>query len=148
VAISCLFAKFCEKESMRSFFFLLLLAFASPVQAEFSVCNQSFDVVNVAIGQDNGADFQTEGWWTIGTNQCAKVIQGELTNRYIYVFAADVFGQPLMTGATTMCVGPERFNILGIEECWQRGHQAAGFFEVDTQAVERWTLFLSPEDFK
>lgn len=133
---------------MRSFFFFLPLVFASPAQAEFSVCNQSFDVVNVAIGQSKVDDFQTEGWWTIGTNQCAKVIQGELANRYIYVFAADVFGQALMTGATTMCVGPERFTILGIDECWQRGHQAADFFEVDTQAVERWTLFLSPEDFK
>lgn len=129
------------------YFILGTMLCGSTAQAEFSVCNQSFDVVNVAIGQSTGTDFETQGWWTIGTNQCAKVIQGELLNRYIYVYAADVFGQPLLTGSTSMCVGPKRFSIVGIEECWQRGHQAADFFEVDTQAVERWTLFLSPQDF-
>lgn len=132
----------------RSFLTVILGVFAaSTAQAQFSICNQSFDVVNVAIGQSTGEDFQTEGWWTIGTNQCAKVIQGELRNRYIYVYASDVFGQPLLTGATTMCLGAKRFTILGIDDCWQRGHQAGNFFEVDTQAVERWTLFLSPQDF-
>ncbi|MFT6913487.1 MAG: putative membrane protein [Paracoccaceae bacterium] len=125
-----------------------VLATAHGARAEFSVCNQSFDVVNVAIGQSAGSDFETEGWWTIGTNQCAKVIQGELLNRYIYVYASDVFGQPILSGATSMCLGPERFSIVGITDCWQRGYQAGGFFEVDTQAVERWTLFLSPQGFK
>lgn len=116
-------------------------------KAEFTVCNQSFDVVNVAIGQLVYGSFQTEGWWTIGTNQCANVIQEELSNRYIYVYATDVFGQPILDGSTPMCIGPKRFVIDGIEECWQRGHRTASFFEVDTQAVERWTLFLNQRGF-
>lgn len=117
---------------------------ALPAQAEFAVCNQSLDVVNVAVGQDAGADFRTEGWWTIGPNQCANVIKDELTSRYIYVYAMDVFGQPILDGSTEMCIAEGRFVIDGIEDCWQRGHIAAPFFEVDTQATVRWTLFLSP----
>lgn len=120
-----------------------LAATADRAEAQFAICNQSFDVVNVAIGTDTGVDFRTEGWWTIGTNQCANVIREELTSRYIYIYAMDVFGQPILDGATPMCVEETSFEILGIEACWERGHREASFFEVDTQAVERWTVFLT-----
>ena len=131
-------------------FFLILglatLAVLPPrgARAEFAVCNQSFDVVNVAIGQDDGEAFVTEGWWTIGPNQCANVIRDALSSRYIYVYAQDVFGQPVLNGTTQMCTGPRRFVIRGIDECWSRGHAAARFVEVDTQKTSRWTLFLAP----
>lgn len=123
----------------------LVAAAAMPdtARAEFTVCNQTLDVVNLAVGQEVGATFQTDGWWTIGANQCANVIRDELVNRYIYVYATDVFGQPILNGTTDMCVDKRRFTIRGIEECWQRGHLAAPFFEVDTLKQERWTFFLT-----
>jgi uncharacterized membrane protein len=122
---------------------LALAAAAGSARAEFTVCNQTLDVVNLAIGQEVDDAFQTEGWWTVGANQCAEVIREELANRFIYVYANDVFGQPILSGTTAMCVGKNRFVIRGIESCWQRGHMAVKFYEVDTQAVERWTLFLT-----
>ena len=118
-------------------------AFANEARAEFTVCNQTLDVVNVAVGQEVDAAFQTDGWWTIGANQCVNVVREELANRYIYVYATDVFGQPILSGSTEMCVEKRRFSIRGIEECWQRGHIAAAFFEVDTQEQARWTFFLT-----
>ncbi|MCO6382629.1 DUF1036 domain-containing protein [Oceanicola sp. 502str15] len=117
---------------------------AGAARAEFAVCNQSFDVINVAIGQLVDSQFQTEGWWTIGTNQCANVIKNELNNRYIYVYATDVFGQPILDGSVSMCIAAKAFEIEGIESCWDRGHRAAMFHEVDTQATVRWTLFITP----
>lgn len=119
-------------------------ATALPARAEFIVCNQSFDVVNVAIGQAAGKDFRTDGWWTIGTNQCANVIKGHLDNRYVYVYATDVFGQPLLDGKTELCIAPKKFTIRGTGNCWQRGHEAAPFLEVDTGSGESYTLFLLP----
>ena len=116
---------------------------AGMAQAEFAVCNQSFDVINVAVGLDIDDDWQTNGWWTIGPNQCANVVKEELTARYIYIHAQDVFGQSLTTGTTQMCIASKRFQIRGREECWARGHIAAGFIEVDTQRTQRWTLFLA-----
>ncbi len=115
----------------------------SVAHAQFTVCNQTFDVVNLAVGQEVDKAFQTEGWWTVGANQCADVIRDELVDRYIYVYAEDVFGQPVLNGATEMCIGEKRFVIRGIDSCWQRGYRAAKFYEVDTQAVERWTFFLT-----
>ena len=122
---------------------LALLCLPGMAQAEFAVCNQSFDVVNVAIGQDVNDEFQTEGWWTIGPNQCANVVKTELTSRYIYIYAQDVFGQPILPGTTQMCISPRKFVIRGITECWSRGDISAGFIEVDTMKTQRWTLFLA-----
>jgi uncharacterized membrane protein len=127
----------------------LCLFGASEARAEFTVCNQTLDVVNLSVGQEvrepaePDAFWQTEGWWTVGANQCVNVIRDPLVNQFIYIYATDVFGQPLLNGTTSMCVGTRRFVIRGDKDCWVRGHQAAPFFEVDTQKTERWTLFLS-----
>jgi uncharacterized membrane protein len=118
---------------------------ASPAAAEFAVCNQSFDVVNVAIGQFERDTFVTRGWWTVGPNQCANVIKEELEARYVYVFAQDVFGNAILNGATNMCVGPKRFEIQGEKDCAVRGFVEVPYVEVDTQRTERWTLFLTPQ---
>ena len=121
---------------------------AGPARAEFTVCNQTLDVVNLSVGQeqrdpsDDEAFWQTEGWWTVGANQCVNVIRDELANRYVYIYAIDVFGQPLLNGTTPMCVGTRRYVIRGDGDCWTRGYKQAPFFEVDTQNTVRWTLFL------
>lgn len=122
---------------------LALLTLTAPARAEFTVCNQTLDVVNVAIGQQGDTQFRTEGWWTIGSNQCATTIRGDLQYRFVYVYANDVFGQPILEGSTPMCIDPKRFVIDGSRTCWQRGHIEADFLEVDTQQVARWTLFLT-----
>ena len=124
---------------------LVLLIWAGPARAVFAICNQSFDVVNVAIGLYEDDAFVTRGWWTIGPNQCANAIRESLEARYIYVFAQDVFGNAILNGSTPMCIGTERFEIVGETECLVRGHLAADFIEVDTQRTERWTLFLAPQ---
>ena len=123
----------------------VLFALIAPgkARAEFTVCNQTLDVVNLAVAQEVDRAFQTDGWWTIGANQCVNVIRDELANRYIYVYATDVFGNAILSGSTDMCVERRRFTIRGIGDCWQRGHIAASFYEVDTLAQARWTFFLT-----
>ena len=129
---------------------IFAVAFSVPVlaagsgQAEFAVCNQTFDVVNIAIGQYEYDGFETSGWWTVAPNQCANVIDGILSARFVYVFAQDVFGNVVLSGATSMCVAPDRFLLKGETDCLVRGYIEARFFEVDTLQSERWTLFLYP----
>jgi uncharacterized membrane protein len=127
---------------------VLGLTFASILgaRAEFSVCNQTLDAVNLSIAKaaPNG-EIVSEGWWTVGANRCVSVIKEELANKYIYVYATDVFGQPILTGNFTsfdMCVAPKRFTIEGTDSCWQRGFESVRFMEVDTKDQVRWTLFL------
>src|SRR5690349_15447641 len=111
---------------------LLSIVSIDRARAEFTVCNQTLDVVNLAVGQKIDNADQTDGWWTIGANQCVNVIREELVNRYIYLYATDVFGHAILNGSTEMCVDRRPFSIRGIDECWQRGHIAARFVEVDT----------------
>ena len=122
---------------------LLVIFSTRSAHAEFTVCNQTLDVVNLAVGQKVDNADQTDGWWTIGANQCVNVIREELANRYIYLYATDVFGHAILNGSTEMCVDRRRFSIRGIDECWQRGHIAARFVEVDTLEQVRWTYFLT-----
>ena len=119
-----------------------LSALAAPARADFIVCNASFDVINLALGADTGGSFGTRGWWTIGPNRCTTLLRGQLGSRYYYVFATDVFGQTLLDGDTEMCVADGRFEITGPEDCWERGHIAAPFAEIDIGTAEAWTLFL------
>jgi uncharacterized membrane protein len=123
----------------------LLFASAAPASAQFAVCNQTLDAVNLSVATETGGVFSTEGWWTIGANRCADVIKDELVSRYIYVYATDVFGQPIVDSTVAgenMCVGSKRFKIEGIDSCWERGYQQVRFMEVDTKEMVRWTLFL------
>ena len=126
-------------------FAILCCLLPKAASAQFAVCNQSLDVVNVAIGREVNKEFQSEGWWTVGANQCSTVIREPLDGRYIYVFAEDVFAQPVTYGNTQMCVAPRRFSIRGTDGCLVRGFSQAGFIEVDTQTMNRWTLFLTPQ---
>lgn len=130
---------------LACFMSVAVAAFLSSgtARAEFTVCNQTLDVVNLAVGREVDALFQTDGWWTLGANQCVNVIRDELASRYIYVYATDVFGHPLLTGTTEMCIERRRFSLRGIADCWQRGLISAKFFEVDTLDQVRWTFFLT-----
>lgn len=119
------------------------LGLGGAAHAEFAVCNQSFDVLNVAIGQVHRGGFRTQGWWKIGPNQCSNVIREPLKARYIYVFAKDVFGKEVLNGSVPLCVAPDRFVIDGEADCLVRGLLPVSFIEVDTQKTERWTLFIT-----
>ncbi len=137
---------YCEGEFRRIFARILIsgLMVASPatVWANFQVCNQTLDVVNVSIGAWDTDAWETSGWWTVGPNQCANVIESTLTSRYIYVYARDVFNASMLAGDISMCVDPGEFRIRGREDCLIRGHIAARFEEVDTRRSERWTFFI------
>lgn len=130
--------------ALVSVFMCFFASAGTPAKAQFAVCNQTFDVVNVAIGKYGRNVFETSGWWTIGPNQCANVIDETLSVRYVYVFAQDVFGKIVLSGATPMCVAPQKFEIRGDTDCLSRGFIEAPFHEVDTLRTERWTLFLTP----
>lgn len=126
---------------------------ALPAAASFKLCNQSYDVLNIAIGQpaaesagtsSGPEDFVTRGWWRVAPNQCATLLRDRLQSRYFYVFAADVFGKEALAGAVPLCVAPRRFAIDRQGDCLVRGFLDARFLEVDTEEQSDWTVFVSP----
>ncbi|WP_245948589.1 DUF1036 domain-containing protein [Paracoccus lutimaris] len=123
---------------------LVALLPAGAAQAGLRLCNQSFDVLNVAIAAPAGEDVVTRGWWRVAPNQCATLQRETLTSRYYYVFAADVFGNEVLAGAIPLCVAPRRFEIEGQRDCLLRGYLDARFAEVDTGDQPNWTVFVTP----
>ncbi len=118
---------------------------AYPAQADFIVCNDSFDVLNLALARDPGGGFVSEGWWSLAPGRCAALLRGRIDSRYLYLHAIDVFNQPVLEGNVTFCISEEGFRIPGGQDCWQRGHIEAGFVEIDTGQAGQWISFLNAE---
>jgi len=119
-----------------------VLTASSAARAEWRVCNRTGSLLNLAIGATAGADFATEGWWTVTPGSCSTPLHGPLKSRYLYVFATDINGADVTRGTVSMCVDSGKFRVVGIGDCWRRGLQAANFVEIDTAAATEWTTFL------
>ena len=139
-----------NRETWRKFprraFAAALIGLAAPgaAQASLSLCNQSFDVLNIALAEADGAEFVTRGWWRVAPNQCATLLRDPLEAKEYFVFAADVFGNEALPGVTPMCVGTREFKIESQRDCLIRGFLDARFYEVDPQGQPSWTVFVQP----
>ena len=123
---------------------LFALTVPGAALASLSLCNQSYDVLNIAIAEPDGAEFTTSGWWRVAPNQCATLRREALQARYYYIFAADVFGNEALPGSTPMCIATGKFEIDGQQDCLIRGYLDARYYEVDTQEQDSWTVFVAP----
>ncbi|MEM7302385.1 MAG: DUF1036 domain-containing protein [Pseudomonadota bacterium] len=132
----------------RALFALILTASlwvlpSAPAVADFRVCNDTGSLVGVSVGYRVKAGWITEGWWRIPANSCASLIEGQLSSRFYYVYAedADLGGQ--WRGDIVMCTSDKEFKITGRKDCYARGYEKTGFFEVDTGEQNNWLLRLS-----
>lgn len=121
----------------------LVLCPARPAEAGLRVCNQTLDLLNVAVGEPSDTGFATEGWWIVTPNSCSSIIKNALVSRYLYLFATDVYGQNVIAGDLPMCVGRRKFKISGSDECYLRGYDRASFKEIDTFDSAFWTVFIT-----
>jgi uncharacterized membrane protein len=117
--------------------------------AEFRVCNQTLNLVNIAVGAEFEQVFKTEGWWTVPANSCVSPIKDDLQERkirFVYVYLMGIEGQDLMKGDWDMCVRPEKFVFTKPPkepwDCWVKGYQIARFTEIDTANSKNWTVFF------
>lgn len=120
----------------------LLLVAARPAWPAFTVCNQTFDIANVAIGDASSGRMMTRGWWVVAPNRCADIVTGALKSRYFYLHAVDVRGNLMVPGEARFCTRPHQFEIDGTDDCWRRGHASGLFREIDTKDAQSWTVFL------
>ncbi|SFU12699.1 Uncharacterized membrane protein [Pseudovibrio denitrificans] len=112
-------------------------------KADFRACNKTESTVNIAIGYRDGADWITEGWWTIDKNACDTLVSGDLASRYYYLYAVQTDQNGEWDGKAYMCVRQKKFTIRGIEDCVARGYERTGFFEIDTGEQSSWTVQLT-----
>jgi uncharacterized membrane protein len=124
---------------------ILITVSATPALADFRVCNATQNLVGVAIGYRAKAGWVTEGWWHVKGSSCRTLIQGPLTSRYYYLYAEDAERGGRWEGPINMCVAEKEFKISGVNDCFARGFQRAGFQEYDTGEQSSWMVQLTDE---
>jgi uncharacterized membrane protein len=122
-----------------------LLFLTRAAHADLRLCNDTASLVGVALGYREDGKWITEGWWQIPGKACASLIEGDLNSRYYYIFAEDADKGGQWPGEIFMCTADREFRIEGVEECFARGYQQTGFFEVDTGNKESWMIRLSEQ---
>ena len=124
---------------------LLTAVSASPARADFRVCNATQSLVGVAIGYRGKNGWVTEGWWHVDGSTCKTLIEGPLLSRYYYLYAEDAERGGRWDGPVNMCVAEKEVNIPGVNDCFKRGFQRAGFQEYDTGEQANWMVQLTAE---
>ena len=121
----------------------IVLLVPHEAAAEFKVCNQTLSLYNIAIGIVKSDGPHTEGWWTVAANDCVSPITDDLTDRFLYVLATNIYGDDAFRGDKEMCIDRHaHFQITGSSDCWLSGKEPAKFKEVDTHSASSWTVFI------
>ena len=128
--------------------FLLTLIVAAPLaasaaRADFRMCNLTDRRVSVALAYTDGQAWVSEGWWNLKPTDCDTLLRGSLAAQYYYVYAMDERGGE-WKGKAFMCTSDREFKIDGRQDCFVRGFDRTGFFEVDTgKDAKNWTVQLT-----
>jgi uncharacterized membrane protein len=125
--------------------FLFLAVGSLAARADFRVCNATQNLVGVGIGYRAKAGWITEGWWHIDGSTCKTLIEGPLSSRFYYLYAEDAERGGRWDGPINMCVAEKEFKIAGVNDCFSRGFQRAGFQEYDTGEQASWMVQLTDE---
>ena len=119
------------------------VSFVSPAAADFRLCNNTSSRVSVALAYTDGQAWVSEGWWNLKSTDCSILLRGALTAQFYYVYAMDEHGGE-WKGKAFMCTSDREFKIDGRQDCYVRGFDRTGFFEVDTgKDAKNWTVQLT-----
>ena len=145
---SVMMARLCSAPAIVLFCLAVLLfpgLAVNAARADFRVCNATQSLVGVGIGYRAKAGWVTEGWWHIEGSSCKTLIEGPLSSRFYYLYAEDAERGGRWDGDINMCVADKEFKIAGVNDCFARGFQRAGFQEYDTGEQASWMVQLTDE---
>ncbi len=124
-------------------FFAGALCLASPARADFRLCNNTQSRVSVSLAYTDGQAWVSEGWWNLKAADCHTLLRGALAAQFYYVYAMDEHGGE-WKGKAFMCTSDREFRIDGRQDCFVRGYERTGFFEIDTgKDAKNWTVQLT-----
>jgi len=126
---------------------VVLVVWNATAKAELKLCNSTSSRVGVAIGflDPKKKEWTSEGWWNVDSQSCSVLITDKLAARFYYVHALDYDRGGEWGGPINMCTAEGEFTILGIENCEKQNGKKSGFFEVDTQELNEWTINLTDQ---
>ena len=114
----------------------------------YTVCNDSRDVLTVALGQMEQGKPVSRGWWTVQPGACAKAITTPLKTDAVYLLAQKKGGGSMVAGAKTFCTTPVIFEIRGAQNCAARGLTDAGFAMTVTKGMTGYIAHIAATGLK
>jgi uncharacterized membrane protein len=125
--------------------FALGLIASGAARADLRMCNNTASRVSVALAYTDGQNWVSEGWWNLKSLDCVTLLRGTLAAQYYYLYAMDERGGE-WKGKASMCTSDREFKIEGRQDCYARGYDRTGFFEVDTgKDAKSWTVQLTDQ---
>jgi uncharacterized membrane protein len=116
---------------------------SAPAEADFRLCNNTSSRLSVSLAYTDGETWVSEGWWNLKASACETLLRGPLAAEFYYVYAMDERSGE-WKGKAFMCTRDHEFRIVGREDCFVRGYDRTGFFEVDTgKEAKNWTVQLT-----
>jgi len=112
--------------------------------AGYTVCNDSRDVLLVALGQMERAKPVSRGWWTVQPGACAKTVTTPLKTDAVWLLAQKKGGGAVVAGAKTFCTTPVIFEISGTQNCVARGLTESGFAMTTTKGMTGYIARIGP----
>jgi uncharacterized membrane protein len=123
--------------------FVSAWAASAPARADFRLCNNTSNRVSIAIAYTDADGWVSEGWWNVKASGCETLVRGPLAAEFYYAYAMDERGGE-WKGKAFMCTRDREFKINGRNDCFVRGFDRTGFFEIDTGKDSRnWTVQLT-----
>ena len=121
----------------------VLAAASGLARADFRVCNNTASRASLSLAYTDGRGWVTEGWWNLKGNTCETLLRGALAAQFYYVYGIDESGGE-WRGRAYMCTRDREFRIEGRQDCFVRGDDRTGFFEIDTgKDAKDWTVQLT-----
>lgn len=116
--------------------------------AGYTACNDTSDVLLVALGQIERAKPVSRGWWTVQPGACARAVTTPLKTDAVYLLAQKKGGTTLVSGPRKFCTTPVIFEIRGAENCATRGLVESGFALTPTKGVAGYIAHIGPGGLK
>jgi uncharacterized membrane protein len=116
--------------------------------AGYTVCNETGEVLLVALGQNDGGKAVSRGWWTVPGAACAHALTTPLASDTVFLLAQRKGGGALVGGPQRFCTTPQAFEIQGAGNCSTRGYGESGFAPTPTKGVSGYIARIGTSGLK
>lgn len=114
----------------------------------YTVCNESRGALLVALGQMEGPNPVSRGWWTVQPGACAKAVTTPLNADLVFLLAQKKNGGTVVGGAKKFCTTAAAFEIRGTANCVARGFTESGFAATPTRGLAGYIAHIGPAGLK
>jgi uncharacterized membrane protein len=123
------------------------LALTRPAAAQWTICNESSYITEIAVSYPEGDKRVTEGWTRVRPGECQITRRTALTPGPHYVYAhsspAHRGGMREWSGTKALCVDQKDFNLTGESPCLA-GADTRFFIEVPVDGPAKRTALVDP----